>query len=490
MNFPNFTDPQFVDANGVGGFNAAFSTVSGSVANAGSGLWAAPGLIAPESATISFSGMVATIGLAQPFGVVSVSGSLAHAHGTLTGQSTTTYSPDFSSLVPASGSVTAYAVAAVQQIQQNPFPIPGPPPGHPSFNPSFVPTVGYANNQQTLAVSATTTAADNVSTFELLRTTLTAGQASVTSWSTAGQKRAPLREAYPPLQLAAGGAIGAASACYTLMPSATGLTTTLPPTSGAAGIAFRLVNPLSGNWTIAAAGSDTIVAPGGAASSTTIPPSGSALVWADPVHGQWDMLGAQIFGALKATQTWNGVNTFDNAVTAPSFNPAGSAGYFGYSSGNTILVLGSSTYIQGASAGGSIVLVADGQVNTFATDGDITAARRQRSTSGAAGSGDGNACTILSDFPSTLGTTGIKKYPDPNSPTGYFIEQWFVATHAAGTGTYNFPVAFPNAALSIAISPGVPCNNVQAAGVVSASQYQVQNNYSGDITSYVVAKGY
>lgn len=376
--FPNFTDPQFVDSNGVGGLNAAFGAVSGSVANAGSGAWAAPGLVSPEAAALSFSGMVGTIDLSLPFGLVSSSGAVMRAHGTLTGQSTTTYNPDFSSLVPATGSVTAYAVATVQQIQQNPFPIPGPPPGHPSYNPSFVPTVGYAVNEYTLAVSATTTAADNVSTFEILRTTLSAGQVSVVSWTTAGQRRAPLREAYPPLQLAAGGSVGAASACYTLMPSVTGLTTTLPPTSGAAGTLFRLVNPLSGNWTIAAAGSDTIAGSGGSVSSMTIPPSGSVIVWADSVHGQWDVFGSQVFGGLAATQRWTGTNTFSQSPVVPNASGATQAAAFGQipvslqlAHGECRLSVASSTSLQLSPYNGNNIIIAGTQYQIPA--GGITA---------------------------------------------------------------------------------------------------------------------
>lgn len=131
--WPNFIDPQFLDANGTGGLVAAMGTVSGAIASVGSGAWALPGLIAPDSANISFSGMVATINLPAPWGVVSSSGVVVRAHGTLTGQDTTSYTVNFASLVPGTGSVTAYAAATIQQIQQNPFPVPGPPPGFPSY---------------------------------------------------------------------------------------------------------------------------------------------------------------------------------------------------------------------------------------------------------------------------------------------------------------------------------------------------------------------
>lgn len=52
----------------------------------------------------------------------------------------------------------------------------------------------------------------------------------------------------------------------------------------------------------------------------------------------------------------------------------------------------------------------------------------------------------LSQFPSSLGTSGYKKYPDPNSPSGYFIEQWGINGIGNGSLTTNvvFPITFPN----------------------------------------------
>jgi hypothetical protein len=47
--------------------------------------------------------------------------------------------------------------------------------------------------------------------------------------------------------------------------------------------------------------------------------------------------------------------------------------------------------------------------------------------------------------PSSLTTNGWKKYPDPNSPTGYFIDQWgSISASASGAVSFNFPIAFPN----------------------------------------------
>ena len=71
-------------------------------------------------------------------------------------------------------------------------------------------------------------------------------------------------------------------------------------------------------------------------------------------------------------------------------------------------------------------------------------------------------------FPSSLTANGYKKYPDPNSPTGFFIEQWgtttfqtaaFLTTEAGPFGTVaagtitatssiTFPIAFSTAVLA------------------------------------------
>jgi hypothetical protein len=47
-------------------------------------------------------------------------------------------------------------------------------------------------------------------------------------------------------------------------------------------------------------------------------------------------------------------------------------------------------------------------------------------------------------FTSSLGTSGYKKIPDPNSTSGYFIFQWFAGTVPASTSlTWTYPMSFP-----------------------------------------------
>jgi len=62
--------------------------------------------------------------------------------------------------------------------------------------------------------------------------------------------------------------------------------------------------------------------------------------------------------------------------------------------------------------------------------------------------------TQLPQFASLLAGSGWKKYPDPNSPTGFFIEQWG-ETGVAGNGaitTVTLPIPFPTVTLSTVAS--------------------------------------
>jgi hypothetical protein len=72
------------------------------------------------------------------------------------------------------------------------------------------------------------------------------------------------------------------------------------------------------------------------------------------------------------------------------------------------------------------------------------------------------ACLQTVQFPSSLTTSGWKRYPDPNSPTGFFIEQWGTAA-TFNQNTIIFPIAFPNACLNVV---GNEANaNVNAWGI-------------------------
>jgi hypothetical protein len=174
-NSPNFSKNQFLRS---ADFNTA-AAVALSADHDTNNQFHFPGLINPSLASYSFLGMTVTAVLPSPFSIEFGDGSLVFAHGIATNSDTQTYATSFTSLVPASTPIVAYLLASVVTIQQNPITIVGPPQGHPSFSPNFVPYTGYTSNVESLALVASTTPANNITTFELGRTTLVAGQTSI-----------------------------------------------------------------------------------------------------------------------------------------------------------------------------------------------------------------------------------------------------------------------------------------------------------------------
>jgi hypothetical protein len=366
MKTPNFSVEQFVDAIGPGGLNAAYGTVSGAISAVTSGAWAGPGIIAPDTMAVSFSGNTTTTVLSNPWCIVTSGGIIVHAHGTVTNQDTQTYTNNFTSLLPASGTLLARLVASIVQIQQNPISIPGPPNGHPSFNPNFVPTVSYASTVYSVALTATSGTADNINTFELFRTTLTAGQSAITAISQVGAQRAPDRRAWPPQTLASGGVLTVAQAQSMLMPAVSGLTSTLPPVTGAGGTTYGLINPTNGNWTISATSTDRIVGVGDATvASFVLPASGTATLWGDAAFGIWRLMGTTQPGRLLNIQVFSTAGSFTYTPTAGT---------------NSVIV-----EVQGAgAAGGGCITNIAGNCSAGAP-GASGAYGRSRITSGFAG---------------------------------------------------------------------------------------------------------
>lgn len=282
MQTPNFSQYQFVDENGL---NTAFGSVSGSIAALAAETFPVVGLLYPEMLTYSGSGMVLTVGAPSPAAIVTISGTVALAHGTTTGSDTQTYSVNFASLVPASGSVTAYLVATAATVQQNPIGIPGPPQGHPSYNPNFVPGVGYQSTTDTFSLTATTSYPNNNTAFEVARTTLTAGQATLptSSLDFSHQKRATGYLYQQPVGVTGSYALPIAYAAAGFFAATPGYTNTLPPANSSAGIPLSLFNASTGVWTITASGSDQIYGLSGSAGLTSCQmPAQSALrLWCE-----------------------------------------------------------------------------------------------------------------------------------------------------------------------------------------------------------------
>ena len=134
--------------------------------------------------------LVVAVSAPPPFGIQFSSGVYAQAHGLVNGTDSSTYSLDFSSLVPGSGSATVYAVASAAQVGENPLQVVGPPPGHPDYDPTFTPTTDYTTTYDTLDIYATATAPDGTGTIEIFRTVLTSGQTSIASGNISYTNRA------------------------------------------------------------------------------------------------------------------------------------------------------------------------------------------------------------------------------------------------------------------------------------------------------------
>jgi hypothetical protein len=100
-------------------------------------------------------------------------------------------------------------------------------------------------------------------------------------------------------------------------------------------------------------------------------------------------------------------------------------------------------------------------------------------------------------FSSSLSANGYKRIPDPNSPSGYYIEQWGSATIAANATTaITLPISFPGQFLSIQIclGSGLSAGNNYAVGadIVNLSQFNATdiNNLGNPQGIHWTAKGY
>ena len=186
MKLANFSDNQFVD-NQI--LDAGETLTRGSLLDITGNLHT-PGLIGASNLSFSYSGLNVTVNAPLPFHALFSDGTLASANGTTDGESSSSATVDFSSLLPSTGSITAYLVAVSGSIMQEPYQVIGPPQGHPDFSSSFAPYTAYSEQQDTIQFQATTTAPDNETTLFIASTVLSAGQTTITTSSTVGQVRA------------------------------------------------------------------------------------------------------------------------------------------------------------------------------------------------------------------------------------------------------------------------------------------------------------
>lgn len=184
MEYPSFTNGQFVDAAILnGGTDLLQSGIEDIGANLHTpGLVDAPGFVITTNSTLQVS--VAISGTSY---VLFGNGELGGGYGTTNGETSNSYTVDFTHLVPASGSITAYLVASAAIISQSPYTVVGPPIGHPDYNPNFTSYTAYNQSQISLTLSGSSTVPDNSVYVEIGRVTLLAGQSSITAIDTSHQ---------------------------------------------------------------------------------------------------------------------------------------------------------------------------------------------------------------------------------------------------------------------------------------------------------------
>ena len=370
MRTPQFDNNQFLDQTSL---NAAAGLVSDSLEDITSALHT-PGLVGASSLSFSYSGLNVTVNAPLPFMALFSDGTLASANGTTDGSTSDTATVDFSSLVPSTGSVTAYLVVTSGSVAQSPTTTVGPPVGHPDFSPSFQPYTAYNDVQGTLLFSATLTAPNGTDTLFIASTVLSAGQTVITTSSTSGQVRAGAILSRNGEVLAADlGSGAAASNVGTLGGSLVG---TLPnPTLASTGATSgTYINPVTitvdedgrisdianvSNWnvpgnvtaggTIVASGTATAAA---ATSSANLIPYGQAFQFLQPTASESITLGNTLHTAVQPS---SGI-TADIAITLEPGSVVGQE-VTGYGSASAS---GSVTYQSNVTTGSPYIELPDG----------------------------------------------------------------------------------------------------------------------------------
>ena len=419
---PNFTDFQFVNAsllNTAAGYtNASRQDV---LANGFT-----PGLYSPSGISFGVSALVLTVtfansGTSLPR-VLFGTGILSGGYGTIAGSISSVYAVNTATYVPVSGSQTVYVVATYSQIGQNAVTISGPPPGHPDYNPAFVPVTAYTELLDSVSVTATLSAPDNITSIELCRFTLAAGQVAIGTVITSNQ------------------ILAGASVSQNLYLPGSPTTTTQPPADSSTKVATTAF--------VQAAGYLSTVSSKSAAYTISVTDNG-ALIEA----------GAYPITLPSAPATAFRVTILSSAT------------------GTTILPNGNTVNLAAGATSSTIPLPAAGDFVTLAWDGSVwrvvsgsaamlNAAPLAGSTTQqfnvAAATSSANAVN-LGQFPNSIGSSGYQKLPN-----GLILQWGYIAST---NGTFNFPIAFPNAGLSF-----FACNsNSQGAFVDNAYGYIVSN---------------
>lgn len=288
MHQPTYAKNQYIDdtlLNGAAGLvNANFQQLNLAHFNAG--------LFFSGTLAVSTNGLQATVSAALPFQVLFGSGTLASAHGTTTGQDSSTTIVDFTSVVPTSGSVVAYLAVTASTVLQDPQPLIGPPPGHPDYNPQYVPGTTYIDTLDTLVFIATTTPPDNYTTFELARCTLAAGATGLPAFDTTHRMSASVF-ASRSLTQTAGSVTVQPSGVNTSYVATAGATITLPPAGPNNGVVLRFSSATANSVLVQAQGSDVIYgtagSPGNGVGSVAL--SQGSAIELTAQFGSWQITG-------------------------------------------------------------------------------------------------------------------------------------------------------------------------------------------------------
>jgi hypothetical protein len=238
-----FTSQQFIDAASLNSLATNAATGTSVAVNA----TYYGGFVDPHVTTLGSSGLIFTAFLPPTFSTVFPNGVLAYAHGTVNGADTQNYIVDLTSFVPpATGSPsTVYILASYVQIQQNQYTVTGPPAGHPDFNPNFQATLAYTTLVDSFALTGSVSAADNVNTFELCRTTIQPGATSLGAFDTSYLRRAAAKHRYTITPTTTSSLLVSQAGQFMLL-NAQPQVYTLPPVSQANGQAYPLVNSSGG----------------------------------------------------------------------------------------------------------------------------------------------------------------------------------------------------------------------------------------------------
>lgn len=406
MQTPLFVDGQFVDGTLL---NGAVAQLMNNFEVVGSELHT-PGVLNPSSLTFAATTLLnVTVTTPSPFAVLFATGLVVGGNQTVSGAVSSSYSVNFAPLVPTSGgAVTAYIVAGYGTIGEQQTQVIGPPDGHPDYDPTFAPFQWYLEGLDTLTVGVTTTAPNNLTTFEIARTSLTVGQTTINN-----------------TQIVSGANWHYASAVLNptgVTPgSYQGATVTVGADGRISAVSQVLYGPLASNnaWTGANHFSQPI----------TVVDTGS---------------GGLIVDGTGNGSTGGGIKIIGNGATTPNKFMRVLNGVLQF------LNSANSTVIMTLNDSGNV-----GFAGTINSTGDIVAnAGHVRAASGAFNSGDSTIATLLGDFTSNPAASNPAYSRLPNGVVRQCGINVSTSWSGINGGTINFAAPFASHIQSIVVSEG------------------------------------